>query len=79
MVSRYGVKLRKKYDEIKRKQTAKYVCPKCGKRKVHRKCFAEWECRSCGVIFAGRAFEPQTESASSVKKALEGSHAKPGE
>ena len=73
MVSRYGVKLRKKYDAVKRKQKAKHVCPKCGKRKVKRKSFAEWECRSCGVIFAGGAFEPETEAGALSRKTLEAS------
>ena len=71
MVSRYGVKLRKKYNEVKRKQKAKYVCPKCGKKKVRREGFAEWLCRSCGTVFAGGAFEPQTEAGAMAKKAVQ--------
>ena len=70
MGSRYGVKLRKKYDEVKRKQSTKYTCPKCGKKKLRRQGFAQWECRSCKAVFAGGAFEPETGAGATAKKAI---------
>ncbi len=70
MVSRYGVKLRKKYKEVKRKQSLKYACPKCGKKKVKRKGFARWECRACGALFAGGAYEPETSVGAAAKKLI---------
>lgn len=70
MVSRYGVKLRKKYNEVKRKQSLKYPCPKCGKKKVKRDGFARWLCNSCGAMFAGGAYEPETSAGVSARKAV---------
>ncbi|MFH1056674.1 MAG: 50S ribosomal protein L37ae [Candidatus Micrarchaeota archaeon] len=70
MSVRYGVRLRKKFAEVVRKQKLKYACPKCGKKKVKRKGFAQWECRSCGLVFAGGAYEPETSGGASVRKAL---------
>ena len=58
MGSHYGVKLRKKYDAVKRKQKQLYACPKCGKKKLKRVDFAQWKCKSCEAVFAGGAFEP---------------------
>ncbi len=66
----YGVRLRKKFEEVRKKQKGTYVCPKCGKMKVKRIDFAQWQCRSCGVIFAGGAFEPTTNAGTAVSKAL---------
>lgn len=60
MTARYGVKLRKKHAEVKKKQKQDYVCPKCGKKKVKRIDFAQWECKACDVVFAGGAYEPFT-------------------
>ncbi len=60
MSVRYGVKLRKKHEEIRKKQKQIYLCPKCGKLKVKRIDFAQWTCKACGVVFAGGAFEPFT-------------------
>jgi len=68
--ARYGVKLRKKLAEVRKKQKQAFLCPKCGKKKVRRIDFALWKCRACGVLFAGGAFEPFTSAGSAVKKAL---------
>ena len=70
MTSRYGVKLRKKRAEIMKKQQQKYSCPKCGKKKVKRLGFAEWECKSCGAMFAGGAYEPETSAGITARKVI---------
>lgn len=70
MSVRYGVKLRKKVADVKRRQKLSYACPKCGKTRVKRIDFAQWTCKSCGVLFAGGAFEPTTGSGISSSKAL---------
>ncbi len=59
-VGRYGPRIgRKLRDEIKKvedlQKTSK--CPDCGK-KVARVSSGIWECRSCGVKFAGGAYTP---------------------
>ncbi len=70
MSVRYGVRLRKKSENAKRKQKLSYVCPKCGKTRVRRIDFAQWQCKSCGVLFAGGAYEPTTGAGMSSSKAL---------
>lgn len=54
--ARYGAKLRKLYDEVKKAKKTLYTCPKCGKEKVKRRGFAKWECKSCKSIIAGGAY-----------------------
>ncbi len=58
--ARYGTKVRDSYRDVMKKQKAKYVCPKCGKKKVRRVSYAIWECSSCGYKFAGGAYTPWT-------------------
>ncbi len=67
MSVRYGVKLRKKHEKIRKKQKLLYPCSKCGKKRVKRIDFAQWECKSCGVVFAGGAYEPYTSIGAAAK------------
>ncbi|VVB65898.1 50S ribosomal protein L37Ae [Candidatus Gugararchaeum adminiculabundum] len=53
---RYGGELRKRYNKVEGMRTAKYVCPRCGKKNVKRKGNAQWQCRSCEAKIAGGAY-----------------------
>lgn len=72
MGSRYGVKHRKKFNEIRRKTTSAFVCAKCGKASVKHAGFALWNCRSCGATFAGGAYSPETMVGASARRVLRG-------
>ena len=55
---RYGTKIRKLALEIERKVRQKYRCPGCGALRVKRVGTSLWQCRRCGVKFAGAAYSP---------------------
>ncbi|MBC7081793.1 MAG: 50S ribosomal protein L37Ae [Thermoplasmatales archaeon] len=57
---RYGVKTRHIYREIDEKQRLKYVCPKCGRKRVKRESTGIWVCKKCNTKFAGGAYVPET-------------------
>ena len=71
MVSRYGVKIRKRETEILTAKCGKYDCPRCGKKKVKRVSNALWKCRSCGFEFTGGAYSPVTTVGSTAKRILD--------
>lgn len=56
---RYGVKTRSQIAAIERKQKQFHPCPRCGHLRVKRKGTSIWECRRCGVVFAGGAYLPK--------------------
>ncbi|MFQ5711066.1 MAG: 50S ribosomal protein L37ae [Candidatus Geothermarchaeales archaeon] len=56
--SRYGGKVRRRWNEIMLKRTARYICPSCQKRSVLRVSTGIWRCRKCGYTFTGGAYEP---------------------
>ncbi len=70
MGSHYGVKTRKRETEVLRQQKTLYSCPQCGKKKVRRRGFALWECRSCGAQIAGGAYSLETSVGVSARKTL---------
>lgn len=55
--ARYGLTIRKKVDNIERKQKAYYKCPSCNAIKVKRISAGIWGCRKCSAKFAGKAYE----------------------
>lgn len=57
---RYGTRARKLIVEIERKQRQPQKCPSCGAMKVKRLSTAIWQCRRCGIKFAGAAYVPST-------------------
>ncbi|MDD5417392.1 MAG: 50S ribosomal protein L37ae [Candidatus Nanoarchaeia archaeon] len=57
--ARYGIKLRKRVNEIERLQKSKHNCPKCRKSSVKRISVGLYECRKCSVKFAGKAYLPE--------------------
>lgn len=70
MGSRYGVKIRKRENEVLKQQKTLYECPTCGKRKVSRTGFALWKCGSCNSKFAGGAYSLETSVGISARKSL---------
>ena len=56
--SRYGVTLRKRWNKVMLKKTAKYRCPQCLTRKLVRESVGIWICKKCGFKMAGGAYQP---------------------
>ncbi|MGB9693873.1 MAG: hypothetical protein ACPLYF_03425 [Fervidobacterium sp.] len=54
---RGGARLRTQYIKIKKSKSDRYECPSCSKKSVKRESAGQWECRSCGAVFAGGAYE----------------------
>ena len=59
---RYGVKLRKKWENITRESKEKKICPKCKHTAVKRTDTGIWKCSKCGFVFAGGAYNPNIDS-----------------
>ena len=55
---RYGVRIRRRVQEIEETRRGKHVCPKCQAQAVHRRSSGVWQCRHCGHVFAGGAYRP---------------------
>ena len=70
--ARYGVRARTRLRNVEIIQKAKHICPTCGHQKVKRVSTSIWQCRKCGVKFAGGAYFPRTESGQNVEKMLRG-------
>ena len=75
--ARYGVKSRSRIRNVETQQKKKHVCPSCGEKKVKRSDTSIWQCRKCGVKFAGGAYLPKTESGEHVEKMIKGEIVKP--
>ncbi len=71
MVSRYGKKIRERVNAVKAARRNKSACPRCGKNKLKRESYAKWRCNSCGAVFAGGAYEPETMVGATVRKTVE--------
>jgi large subunit ribosomal protein L37Ae len=54
--ARYGFTLRKRLAEVEAKVRRSYPCPSCGAERVERVSTAIWQCKRCGVKFAGGAY-----------------------
>lgn len=70
--ARYGVRTRTQIRNIEIEQRAKHICPSCGHKKVKRISTSIWQCRKCGIKFAGGAYHPRTESTQNIEKILRG-------
>lgn len=55
---RYGVRIRRRVQEIDEGLRGKHVCPNCQAIAVKRRSSGVWACRHCGAIFAGGAYRP---------------------
>ncbi len=54
--ARYGRRLKERFGKIELEQRKKQKCPYCSALKVKRIAVGIWECRGCGVKFAGKAY-----------------------
>jgi len=70
--SRYGVKSKSRIRNVEIIQKAKHRCPNCGHMKVKRVSTSIWQCKKCGIKFAGGAYYPKTESGQNVEKMIKG-------
>ena len=61
--TRYGASLRKQIKKQEISQHAKYLCDFCGKFAVRRQAVGIWDCKSCGKVKAGGAFQLNTPAA----------------
>jgi large subunit ribosomal protein L37Ae len=55
---RYGVRIRRRVQEVEEVQKAWHQCPRCMATSVKRVSAGVWECRRCGLRFAGGAYRP---------------------
>lgn len=70
--ARYGVRARTRIRNVEIQQKAKHICPSCGHKRVKRAGTGIWQCKKCGVKFAGGAYIPKTEVGQNVEKILRG-------
>lgn len=55
--AKYGSKVRKRYSRVFSTLKEKRKCPSCGSWKLKRKSKGIWECKSCGLVTTGRAYD----------------------
>jgi len=57
---RYGSQLKKRFLKIEDGMNATHRCPNCASPTVKRKSVGIWNCKKCGLNFAGGAWTPIT-------------------
>ena len=55
---RYGVRIRRRVQQIEEGLKGRHTCPRCAAISVRRKSTGVWACRRCGYVFAGGAYRP---------------------
>jgi large subunit ribosomal protein L37Ae len=55
---RYGVRIRRRVQEIDEGLRRRHTCPRCAAISVRRESTGVWACRRCGYVFAGGAYRP---------------------
>jgi large subunit ribosomal protein L37Ae len=55
---RYGVRIRRRVQEIEEGLRHRHACPRCAAIAVRRASTGVWECHRCGYVFAGGAYRP---------------------
>jgi large subunit ribosomal protein L37Ae len=58
--TRYGATVRKRYIKVVTEAKRTHKCPQCGAEAVKRESVGIWNCRKCGITFAGGAYTPVT-------------------
>ena len=58
--TRYGATVRKRYLKVVTEAKQTHKCPQCGIKAVTRVGVGIWNCKKCGVTFAGGAYTPVT-------------------
>ena len=58
--TRYGATVRKRYIKVVTEAKKAHKCPQCGSAAVKRESVGVWNCRKCGLTFAGGAYTPVT-------------------
>ena len=66
---RYGTVVRRRYAEVVAGMRVPHECPRCHVRAVKRLTVGVWNCRKCGVKFAGGAYLPATKLGEISKRA----------
>ena len=56
--ARYGVRIRRRIQEVEVEQRKVHQCPRCLAHAVKRRGTGVWACRRCGLVFAGGAYRP---------------------
>lgn len=54
---RYGIKIRRRIDEILREKRKVYKCPNCKRMALRRTASGIWECKKCGFKIASKAYK----------------------
>lgn len=68
--ARYGARLRRTVYEIEARRAEPHRCPSCATRALKRKAAGLWECRKCGLKFAGGAYVPFTDAGKAAQRAI---------
>ncbi len=72
--NRFGVKagkgIRDRVNKIEKNMRTRHKCPRCQRRSVKRVSTGIWECKKCGLKFAGGAYLPETDSGKLVKRTI---------
>jgi large subunit ribosomal protein L37Ae len=69
--SRYGRKIRRKYDTITENyKFKKQICPFCGMQKVSRVAAGVFECSYCKKKFSGGAYEVETRVGKAIRSTI---------
>lgn len=65
---RYGIRVRKRIASIEAAKNKKHSCPDCAYNRVKRRDTGIWECKHCGLVFAGGAYTPSISNFDAFKK-----------
>ncbi len=68
--ARYGAKLRRRVLDIERRRADPQRCPSCATRALTREAVGLWNCKKCGLSFAGGAYVPFTDAGKAAKRAI---------
>ena len=77
--SRYGVRIRRRIQEVEGEQRKRHQCPRCLAYSVRREGTGVWRCHRCDLVFAGGAYRPFVTTAVRTEVPAESAEAKPKE